>query len=166
MSPTTCMVQVRRPKNSNPKAMVSNGTSELSIPASELSILVWAAVKRKAGIPLPKSPTTNSISHSLFEISLNRGRRNGKVTSQALPNLQDAICVAEKTTRPLFMRMNELPQMIPMSNKSSQLRIGFCMHQRNTFAKLYSHCRKTLTFVRCYLLTIADALHILPLTTK
>jgi len=53
-----------------PIAMVKTGVSALSIPASELSILVCAMLKKKAGKNVPRNPDRIIGPSASFGVSL------------------------------------------------------------------------------------------------
>ena len=63
-----------------PKINVKKGVSEFNIPAKELVICVSANVNKKAGIPLPNTPTTVKYFHlsaATFLMCLNKkGSKN------------------------------------------------------------------------------------------
>ena len=56
---------------------VKRGVREFKIPAIELSISVWALVKRKAGMPFPMNPTISKGKRFFLWINLIRRIKKG-----------------------------------------------------------------------------------------
>jgi hypothetical protein len=78
MTPATLNHLVFKLKNASPINKVNKGVSEFNIPASELSIPVWAVAKRKAGAPLPTTPTIVRYFQSRLLGSLNLLKAKGR----------------------------------------------------------------------------------------
>ena len=96
---------------------VNNGVREFSMPASELLIRVSALVNRKAGIAKPRIPTITSegifFPERIFIFLIINGKTNKKLKKI----LSAATWILLKDSRPFFMRMNELPQIIERISK-------------------------------------------------
>jgi hypothetical protein len=90
------------------------------MPATELSITVWAFAKRNAGAPFPRMPASKSANQIFVLIFFSRliakGIRNTKlITMRNAPTSP-----LENTSNAFFIRIKELPQVIPRSIKISQ----------------------------------------------
>jgi hypothetical protein len=103
-------------KNNSPTIRVNTGVREFSIPAMALSILVSAFMNKKAGIKLPKNPATSryfiSLRLSLFRLLIEYGSK----ASDARDIRMQAACVLVKLRSPIFISMNELPQIRARNN--------------------------------------------------
>jgi hypothetical protein len=90
---------------------VNRGVNELRIPASELSIPVWAFAKRNAGKPLPIKPTRARYFHSLhFNLRI-LATANGLSARKVIEILSAPTSVLEKNSSPRLIRIKELPQI-------------------------------------------------------
>jgi hypothetical protein len=91
--------------------MVNKGVKEFKMPARELSIPVCALANRKAGKPLPITPTSKNSFHSLQAILLILSKAIGLNTRKAMEIRKAPTSALEKYSRPRFIKINELPQM-------------------------------------------------------
>lgn len=98
-------------KNATPSKIVLSGVKELSIAAKELSIRVSAIQNKNAGKKEPSQPERITVPLFSFGIAFQAFHKNGLKTSPALKILIEATWYAEKDSRPIFISMNELPQI-------------------------------------------------------
>jgi len=103
-----------------PTISVHRGVSEFRIPARELSIPRWAAANKKAGARLPTTPTIKKIANFRELRPLRRGNAKGSKNSQVITTLNAPTSPGENTSRPRFIRINELPQVRASKTSMSQ----------------------------------------------
>ena len=97
------------------------GVSELSIPSSELSTLVIAIAKQKAGNKLPQRPVKKSkpiFLRGIFDPCINA---TGINTRDDEKMRKAAICEPLKPSLLTFIKINELPQIKQRRTKIPQL---------------------------------------------
>jgi hypothetical protein len=88
-----------------PIIKVKTGLNELSIPATELSILVCASGNRKAGMPLPKNPMIriermlSLLSFFIEQIAAGRRQMN------EIKILREATWHVENDSSPFFINI-------------------------------------------------------------
>ena len=111
------MLDIRALKKKKPNNKVKTGVNEFKIPTKELSNEVCAFVNKKAGIPLPITPDTNKGKIYFFFSFLNAGYINGVNDKNAINSLRAATCISEYSSKPLFIKINELPQIRAKENK-------------------------------------------------
>lgn len=99
-----------------PIIKVKMGAVELRIPASALSILVWAVANKKAGIPFPNKPERANHLNFLRGTSRSLGRINGSRNKKLMDNRIDATWSGSKLRNPSFISRKELPQVRPSKN--------------------------------------------------
>src|SRR5688500_14275130 len=87
------------------------GVRLFMMPVTELSSSVCARAKRNAGKNIPISPEANSFTYWDDCRSLSLNRAIGARKTDAAATLRDPSSPAEKTSRPRFMRMKEVPQI-------------------------------------------------------
>src|SRR6056297_903544 len=100
---------------------VNIGVSELSIPAMELSMRVWAFVNKNAGMKLPINPAISKLFRSLRLSCLMCRSDKGSNANEALTMRMAAACGLVKLLRPIFIKMNELPH-----TKASKISVAYC----------------------------------------
>ena len=100
-----------------PIIMVNRGVNVLSMPATELSIRVWAVAKRKDGINMPIMPEAKSFQKLPGLILVIRVIAIGAIKSEAAATRKAPTSSGANTLRPCLIRMNEVPQ-IRVSNPS------------------------------------------------
>ena len=97
------------------------GVNELRIPSRELSTLVIAIAKQKAGNKLPKRPVKKSkpiFLRGIFDPFINATGINTR-DDEKMRNA--AICEPLKPSLLTFIKINELPQMKQSNTKMLQL---------------------------------------------
>jgi hypothetical protein len=96
---------------------VNSGVRELSIPARELLILVWALVNNKAGMAKPSTPATMREGMFFLESTLKFLMMKGDTNRKLKNILRAATWKLLKDSRPFFIRINELPQIIERTSR-------------------------------------------------
>lgn len=116
--PIICDLPSLFPKTMKPMITVKIGVKLLSIPANPDVNPVWANGNKKAGIKFPETPTIRTPdSIFLSFIFFNALKAKGLKTNAAISILRAPTCSKEKIFSlfevyiPLFIRMNELPQI-------------------------------------------------------
>jgi hypothetical protein len=115
------------PKNINPKIIANMGVSELSVPASALSILVSAIQNKNAGKKLPNTPENIIHPESLKGILLLCLINIGVSTIPAVIIRIAATCEAvskgflASSYKPSFIKINELPHIRQIEININQL---------------------------------------------
>ena len=102
-------------------ARVQIGVRALSTPANELSILVSAMQKKKAGKNVPKNPDKIIGANFFLGTALSAFPRNGNKIMPALNILKEATWYAFSPFKPSFISINELPQMNASRKKRAHL---------------------------------------------
>ena len=103
-----------------PISMVDIGVKAFKIPVNELSILVSAIQKRKAGKKLPNKPDKIISGNFSFGNFLKCLMAAGIKIIPALPNRSAATWYAVKAWRPIFIKIKELPQITDKARKIPQ----------------------------------------------
>ena len=98
--------------------IVHNGEMVLSIPATELSMCCCAVVKRKAGIKTPINPDKNNLEVCVDRVSFHFKMARGSKMIPATVTRREATSPGEKTTRPFFISMNDVPQISASISRS------------------------------------------------
>lgn len=91
--------------------MVNMGVRAFNTPVTELSNCVCAVAKRKEGIRLPTKPTEIRYFHSSFLTLFNLFNAMGNKKREAATIRRDPTSPELKVTKPLFIKINELPQI-------------------------------------------------------
>jgi hypothetical protein len=91
---------------------VNIGVSEFIIPAIELLILVCAVANKKAGIKMPIMPDRNGFQYWVAGSAFKFRKANGNSTIDAAVTRRAPTSSGANTSKPFFMRMNDVPQMI------------------------------------------------------
>ena len=94
-----------------PNNKVKRGVNEFNIPVSELLITVSALVNKNAGIKFPKTPIPKNPFQCFKNIFLKWTNNKGDKNTNAIKILNAATSSLEKTSKPRFIKINELPQM-------------------------------------------------------
>ncbi len=91
--------------------MVHNGDNVLRMPATELSICCCAVVNKNAGIKTPSKPEKNNFPSCSDFTSRNFTIAIGNRSKPATVTRRAATSPGDKTTRPFFIKMKDVPQI-------------------------------------------------------
>ena len=104
--------------------IVNNGEREFNMPAIKLGTVVCAIENKNAGIPFPKRPVAKINFHWCFSTLDTWRITNGSRQKNAADKRMLATCDGVKSSRPLFIRIKELPQMSASKIISDHLKAG------------------------------------------
>jgi hypothetical protein len=90
---------------------VNNGVSEFNIPASELPMTVCAFANKNEGMPVPRIPIIAMYFHLFKGTFLIRESATGSRTKKETTILNEPTISLEKTSKPFFIKIKEVPQI-------------------------------------------------------
>lgn len=110
--------------------IVNNGVKAFNMPVKLLLICVSAFVNKKAGIKLPKTPINTKPGKYFLNSILECFRSKGDKNKKAIEMRMAATSSLGKQTKPLFIKIKELPQVSDSAIKIIQLNVLFCFKAR------------------------------------
>jgi hypothetical protein len=109
-SPIAFLLVILELKNNAPIITTKSGVMALKTPVRELLSCVCALANKNAGIKLPTKPTIMRFLTCRLFRPFNLGNESGNKTIPANTILKAPTSPGEYTSRPLFIKIKELPQ--------------------------------------------------------